>query len=61
MQPFTNEDLVYYQEERREFFAFLPVLTIQGWAWLTDIKEVATCDFTSDPTGRWHTHLERLN
>lgn len=41
---FKAEDLQRFQIVRREFFAYWPRLTIHGWAWLTDVKEISTME-----------------
>lgn len=45
---------------KREFFAYLPILTRTGWAWLCDVKEVWLLDPTHQPGGRWQRHYEKL-
>lgn len=55
MPPFSFER-EHYRDEVREFFAFLPVKTIHGWALWVDCLEVAT--FRHE-TG-WKTHFEKL-
>lgn len=45
----------------REFFALLPVLTIHGWAWLTDVHECFILDPSHRPEGKWLRYYRKVN
>lgn len=44
----------------REFFAYLPVRTNDGWAWLCDVRKVLTEDPTCWPSIKIEFHYERV-
>lgn len=53
--PFSFER-EHYRYVAREFFAWLPVKTVTGWAIWTDCVEV----WTLDPHRGWEIHFEKL-
>ena len=58
---FSFSDLSVYQVVEREFFAIRPRLTIHGWCWLADVREVRTFAPEHLPEGKWLWHYEKIN
>lgn len=50
-------DVKCYQTVGPEFFALIPRRTINGWAWLTDLRTVRTLTLEHG----WRTHYEKIN
>lgn len=57
---FRPEDVQCHQFTLREFFAFWPVNTIHGWAWLTDCRAVFTQYRDEDGNFCDRIHFEKL-
>jgi hypothetical protein len=53
--PFTFER-EHYRDVVRDFFAWWPIHTRQGWVIWTDVVEILTLN----PQSGWETHYEKL-